>query len=83
MNKYYVTWGSRQIIVMAGNQYAACIKVMEIVFRLYVDEVATMFRVSQRGHDEHCDDEFIELSQIIQIQMMSNNFAGLENDSEI
>lgn len=80
MNKYYITWGTRTFIVLAGNEIAACIKAMNIAYEKYVDVVGTMFRVSLRGHDEHDDDFMVSLNDVIQIQMMSNNYTGLEDD---
>lgn len=75
MNKYYVTWGSREFIILAGNEVAACMGAMKKAFSKYVDMVGPMFRVSQRGFDQHDDDFTIELGDVIKLQILSNEYV--------
>lgn len=75
--KYYVTFGDHQEIFQAGNQYQACIKML--VKRLQpacclTDEIyiGGRFRISNRGHDEHDDDTYIDMSEIMSILLVAN-----------
>lgn len=63
MRKYYVSCGDIQAIVMASTGIQAAVK----SFRLPtpVRNLATSFRVSERGFDVHDDDELIDTATVI------------------
>lgn len=74
--KFYVKMGKKlQNIVIAGNDIEACVK----TFKKYMKNepivgaaLPTFFSVSQKGFDEHEDDQLYSVGGIIQIIAMSN-----------
>lgn len=72
--KYYISFGKTRTIIYHGNSVAACIN----VFRRYFNKddpprtLPTVFRVSQLGFDEHENDEYYSVGEIIKIIQLSN-----------
>jgi hypothetical protein len=77
MGKYYISFGKDfKKVIMAGNPYHACITVFKDYFLNNSEDAPTTisncFRISQKGFDEHDDDELISTAMIIQLIAMSN-----------
>ena len=78
--KYYVTFGPLTNILLAENEYRACI----LTFRKYFDEdtyrdtLPAVFIVSQRGFDAHNDDTIVDVGTITGLLLI----AGQEVNDE-
>ncbi len=73
--KLYVTNGKQSILINGGNPIHGCI----LALRRFLKEseceteLSTIFRVSQRGFEEHDDDVVVSLGQVIALNHLANN----------
>ena len=79
--KFYVTFLEQTYTLVSGNPHSACVSLMkrwakegDITISLG-DDLSTQFtfRVSEKGHLRHDDDEIIPLSDIINLLQRTNN----------
>lgn len=81
MNKYYVTCGQHDFLCHAANPLHAC---MEMFFKyfsqdeIYLETIGPIFRVSERGFEQHEDDRRWETEVIMRLAILSNEFEGAE-----
>jgi uncharacterized protein (DUF1501 family) len=81
MNKYYISFGSFEVMLMAATEYQACIRVLQRYLkeeRGYIDSLPTTFIVSQKGFDTHKDDLVIESNIIIRLLALSSGVMSQE-----
>ena len=76
--KYYVSYGDKMSKVsLAGNHIAPCINLLkELPSDQFDTNMPTHFRVSQRGFDEHDDDQIVSLQTVLSIMQLANNPEG-------
>lgn len=83
MRKYYVNWGKHATILTAANPIHACILVFQrIIGQQWVDEfdLPTTFKVSERGFEDHNDDEKLDTLMVLKLLMLSNHADADEDE---
>lgn len=83
MKKFYVTLNEKQIIVLAGNQYQACIKALKSFLdpEAFESQIGLQFRLSERGFGLHDDDIYIPLQDVVMIMFLAH-FPEAEFDGD-
>lgn len=75
MNKYYVTIGEKQILVLGTNDFhAAIVAFQKVMTANYMDTIPLCIVVSEKGFDNHLDDTFYPTAQIVETLRLSNEY---------
>lgn len=70
MNKFYVTCGEIQALVLAHNPIHACIKTFQNLSN-NPTIISTLVRVSQCGFNQHEDDDIFSTESIFRLLLLS------------
>ena len=79
--KFYVTFGQFNNVLLAENEYRACILTIRKYFdeNKYRDTLPTTFIVSQQGFDAHKNDTIVETSLIINLLVVAGQEVKDDN----
>lgn len=69
--KYYISFGKYKKVLIAGNPINACVITLQSYVKLLGDNnpesFPVIFKISQRGFDDHDDDELYSLKEILRV----------------
>ncbi len=89
MNKFYITCGDHQYMCSASTQLQACLFMFYRYFSLdnNAESIGGVFRVSERGYDEHDDDEhdddvLLSTGEIAQLALLNNEYKADKEEQE-
>ncbi len=86
MNKFYVSTGPHQILVLAHSDVHASIKALRKLFSREIPEEGTVLGfyvvVSQRGFDQHEDDTIFSTYKVVQLMWTLNQPINDNDDKE-
>jgi hypothetical protein len=83
MKKYYVSGNDSQHIILAHTEVQAALLVLKKVLLKETDGYCDMvnlpneLRISQRGFDEHSDDEIYDLELLMNLIRLNAEFEGV------
>lgn len=85
MNKYYVTCGDHEFMVLAVTPLQACLFMFYRHFKLedYIETIGSIFRVSERGYESHDDDKCWETSVIVGLAVLNNERRDKEVECDL
>ena len=76
LKKYYVTCGDLKHVTHAFSEPQAIFFAFDKMMSQNIEKLSSFIRVSQRGHEQHDDDEIHYLSDMFALWILNKNWNG-------
>ena len=79
MRKYYITCGDLKAVTHAHSEPQAIFIALDSLGKQQVDKLSSVIRVSERGNDQHPEDELFLLSDMFSLWILNKNWKGIND----
>tara|TARA_B100001564_G_C20156973_1_gene453610 strand:+ start:182 stop:436 length:255 start_codon:yes stop_codon:yes gene_type:complete len=76
IKKYYVTCADLKIVTHAHSGPQAIFFALDQMGKERINKLSNIIRISERGHEEHTDDELFLLADMFTLWILDKNWDG-------
>lgn len=79
MKKYYITCGDLKVVTHAHSEPQAIFIALDSLGKHPADKLSSVIRVSERGNDQHPEDELFLLSDMFSLWVLNKKWKGIND----